>query len=802
MSHAAGSSLADALRDRYVLERELGRGGMATVYLARDLKHDRLVALKVLRPELATTLGPERFQREIKLAARLQHPHILSVHDSGAAAGQLWFTMPYVEGESLRTRLSREGQLPIEAALRITREAAEALQYAHEHGVIHRDIKPENLLLTTDGNTFVADFGIARALGGVGGEERLTETGLSLGTPHYMSPEQASAERALDARTDTYSLGCVLYEMLAGEPPFTGPTAQAILAKRFSDPVPSLRRVRPSVPEAVDLALQRALALVPADRFTTSAEFGRALQPSVTTPADASAALRVGVRRPTWVPVVIAACVVAAVLGAGLLLARRGSSASNGIDKARATGLRSLAVLPFTSPDRDSANAYFGSGMAEELTTAFARVPGLRVASRGSASRFQDAGTTDAEIARQLGVQTILEGTVRRSGERIRVTARLVNPKDGTVLWADQYDRRLAQVFDVQDDMAQAIVTALRPTFVDTAQLAAARAVRGTGDLGAYDLYLKGRYYWARRGASGLRAAIGFFERALARDSTFARAWAGLSMAQVVLPLFTNLPPDSLLALASQNAERALRLDSTLADAHLALAYALKGQWRWDDSERQFRQALARAPDDATIHHWYGVLLYVIGRTDEAVAQLRLAKQLDPLAVQIATDLYYALYLARRYDEAFTEAMRVWAMDTTKADGSLQIGMIQLARGRPDSALLAFEAARRLGIGFDMRAFLSATYRRLGRTRQADSLYGAVLDQYRADRSLAYAAAIAAAAAGDLERAMTAVAQTIDRRSLFVTEISLPCDPLFDPLKQDPRFAKMLAGVGMKVCLP
>jgi serine/threonine-protein kinase len=794
------AQLAEALRDRYVLEGELGRGGMAAVYLAHDLKHDRPIALKVLRPELAATLGPDRFRREIHLAARLQHPHILTVLDSGEAAGQLWFTMPYVEGESLRGCLIREGQLPIDAALRITREAAQALQYAHEHGVIHRDIKPENLLLTTDGNTLVADFGIARALGG--GEERLTETGLSLGTPRYMSPEQASAERALDARTDIYSLGCVLYEMLAGEPPFTGPTAQAILAKRFSEPAPSVRRVRPSVPETVDLALQRALALVPADRFTTSAEFTRALQPSVTTPADASAALRVGVRRPTWVPVVIATCVVAAVLGGGLLLTRRGSSASNGIDKAGAAGLRSLAVLPFTSPDRDSANAYFGSGMAEELTTAFARVPGLRVASRGSASRFQDAGTTDAEIARQLGVQTILEGTVRRSGERIRVAARLVNPKDGTVLWADQYDRRLAEVFDVQDDMAQAIVTALRPTFVDTAQLAAARAVRGTEDLQAYDAYLDGRYYWARRGATGLRTAIGYFERALARDSNFARAWAGLSMAQVVLPLFTDLPPDSLLALASQNAERALRLDPTLADAHLALAYSLKGQWRWDDSERQFREALARAPDDATVHHWYGVLLYVIGRIDEAVAQLRLAKQLDPLAVQIGTDLYYALYLARRYDEAFTEAMRVWAMDTTKADGSLQIGMIQLARGRPDRALLAFEAARRLGIGFDMRAFLSTTYRRLGRTRQADSLYGAVLDQYRADRSLAYAAAIAATGAGDLDRAMTAVAQTIDRRSLFVTEISLPCDPLFDPLKQDPRFAKMLASVGMKVCPP
>src|SRR5205823_319801 len=269
----------------------------------------------------------------------------------------------------------------------------------------------------------------------------------------------------------------------------------------------------------------------------------------------------------------------------------------------------SLAVLPFTSPDRDSANAYFGAGMAEELTTAFARVPGLRVASRGSASRFQDAGTTDAEIASQLGVRSILEGTVRRSGDRIRVTARLVDPKDGTVLWADRYDRRLVEIFDLQDEMAHAIVTALGPTLGDTAQLAAARAVRGTNDLGAYDLYLKGRYYWGRRGETGLRMAVGYFERALARDSSFARAWAGLSMAQVVLPYFTSLPADSLLALASQNAERALRLDSTLADAHLARAYALKTQWRWEESEHEFKLALTLAPDDATIHHWYGVLL-------------------------------------------------------------------------------------------------------------------------------------------------------------------------------------------------
>jgi len=269
----------DALADRYTFERGLGRGGMATVYLAQDLRHDRPVALKILLPELAAVLGPERFQREIRFAARLQHPHILTVLDSGEAAGQLWFTMPYVEGESLRDRLRRERQLPVDDALRITIEAARALDYAHHHGIIHRDIKPENLLLTEDGSTLVADFGIARALGG---DHSLTQTGLAIGTPAYMSPEQASGDKTVDARTDLYSLSAVLYEMLAGEAPWTGPTPQAIIARRFTEPVPSVRNMRPTVPEGVDQAIRKALSPVAADRFAGAGQFVQALQPSST----------------------------------------------------------------------------------------------------------------------------------------------------------------------------------------------------------------------------------------------------------------------------------------------------------------------------------------------------------------------------------------------------------------------------------------------------------------------------------------------------------------------------------------
>jgi serine/threonine-protein kinase len=293
--------LLTALSSTYRIERELGRGGMATVYLARDLKHDRSVAVKVLRPELAAILGGERFLHEIRLTAQLQHPHILSLLDSGEAGGFLYYVMPYVEGESLRSRLSREHQLPIEDAVRIAHEAADALDYAHRHGIIHRDIKPENILLTEE-HALVADFGIARAAGqrGSGADDRLTDTGFSLGTPAYMSPEQAAGERSLDGRTDIYSLGVVLYEMLAGESPHTGPTAQAIMARRLSELAPSVTRLRPAVPDSIDAALRRALAPVPADRFARAIDFCRALtlpSAAVTLPTQPADATRVATSR-------------------------------------------------------------------------------------------------------------------------------------------------------------------------------------------------------------------------------------------------------------------------------------------------------------------------------------------------------------------------------------------------------------------------------------------------------------------------------------------------------------------------
>nr|MBA3895498.1 protein kinase [Gemmatimonadales bacterium] len=521
-------ALRDALSPRYRLDRELGRGGMATVYLAQDLRHDRPVALKVLHPELAATMGPDRFQREIRLAARLQHPHILTVHDSGeiTTPGRppvLWFTMPYVEGESLRDRLRRERQLPVEDALRIGREAAQALQYAHEHGVIHRDIKPENLLLTKDGNTLVADFGIARALGGEG-DSRLTETGLSVGTPAYMSPEQAAGDRGLDARTDVYSLGAVLYELLAGEPPYTGATSQALIVKRLTEPAPSVRTVRGSVPEAVDAAIRKALAPVAADRFSTVAQFSQSLQAAAPVATGVAAAVppagaapATGTTRvPRRIPLAALTLVLGLLIGLGVLFAWRRSS-GHGDD---AAGSRFLAVLPFENVG-DASDEYFADGISDAVRGKLSGVPGLQVIAGRSSAEYKKTDKSLAQIARDLGVSYLVVAKIRWAKgtdgtSRVQVSPELVHvPPSGapTVKWQQSFDAAMTDVFRVQADVAGRVVQELGIALADSARRELAD--RPTRNLDAYDLYLRAEgaaLGQGRNDPASLREAIALYQ--------------------------------------------------------------------------------------------------------------------------------------------------------------------------------------------------------------------------------------------------------------------------------------------------
>ncbi len=504
--------LSAALAGRYCIERELGQGGMATVYLAEDLKHGRKVAVKVLRPELAAVLGAERFVQEIKTTAALQHPHILPLFDSGQADGFLYYVMPYVEGETLRDKLNRETQLGIDEAVRITTEVADALDYAHRHGVIHRDIKPENILLH-DGRPMVADFGIALAVSAAAGA-RMTETGLSLGTPHYMSPEQATAEKDLTNRSDIYSLGSVLYEMLTGNPPHVGATAQQIIMKIVTEEAAPVTKLRRNVLPNVAVAVGKALEKLPADRFETAKAFADAL----TNPAFALPGARRGARQGGYSgwrryagAIIGALALVAVVTTIVAVRSRRevvASDTSTPVEKA------SVAVLPFVALSSGADDRYFADGLTEEILNSLAALPGLLVTARTSSFYFKGKDVPIDEIAARLGVAHVVEGSVRRAGDKVRITAQLVRGEDGFHLWSETYDRPLNDVFEIQTDIAEKVAGALS-IYLDDKQREAI-AASGTRNVEAFKAFLRGR----APGVS-LWDANEEFERAMALDPKY-----------------------------------------------------------------------------------------------------------------------------------------------------------------------------------------------------------------------------------------------------------------------------------------
>jgi TolB-like protein len=540
--------LRAALADRYAINREIGRGGMATVYVAQDLKHRRPVAIKLLRPELAAALGPDRFLREIEIAAGLNHPHILPLYDSGDAGGLLYYVMPFVDGENLRGRLEREKHIPLDDALRITREVADALHYAHGQGLVHRDVKPENVLFVT-GHAVLSDFGIARAVTAAAGE-RLTQTGVGVGTPSYMSPEQAFGEAELGPSSDVYSLGCVLYEMLASRPPFTGASAQAILAQSVSSQPPPLAE---GAPDWIAQVVRRALAKEPRDRFATAAELSLALH----TPAPAQSG----------------------------------------------SGVKSIAVLPFVNMSADPENEYFTDGIAEEIINALTKVQALRVAARTSAFAFKGKNQDVRKVGEQLSVSTVLEGSVRKAGNRLRVMAQLISVADGYHLWSERYDRELEDVFAIQDEIADNIVRALRVVLSDAEKRAIEQAPAATAKVEAYDYYLRGRQFFHQFRGAGMQFARRMFDRAIEVDPNYALAYAGVADSCSFLYMCWDRSTANLDG-AESASRKALELAPELAEAHASRGLALSLRREAAAARHAFETAIALDPKLFWAHYF------------------------------------------------------------------------------------------------------------------------------------------------------------------------------------------------------
>jgi len=732
-------ALSTALGDRYTIDRVLGRGGMATVYVAEDRRHNRQVAIKVLRPDVAAAIGAERFLREITIAARLTHPHVLPLIDSGQAGGSLYYVMPYVRGETLRQRLVREPRLPVKDALAIARELGAGLDYAHREGFVHRDVKPENVLLA-DGHAVLADFGIARAICQAGGEH-VTEVGLAIGTPEYMSPEQAAGDRELDGRCDVYALACVVYEMLAGQPPFSGESARAIVAKHLSEPPRPLRARRPDAPAAVERALARALAKAPEDRFASVADFTAALEETGAVPS---------------------------------LVGRT----------------RSIAVLPFVNASADPENEYLSDGISDELINALTKVEGLRIASRTSAFALKGKPQDIRAIGALLGVSAVLAGTVRKSGPRLRITAQLAAADDGRTLWSERYDRALDDVFTIQDEIARTIVSTLRTTFL--ADIADPTPQRYTHNLEAYSLYLKGRYCWNKRSQEGVLESISFFKQAIDHDPDYALAYSGLSDAYALQVDYRSVPVTEGYRLAREYALKALALDESLPEAHTSLAWVLHVyDWDWPGAMRQYTRALELNPGFATAHHWYSFVLLVNGQAEQAMTEALTALELDPSSLSVRRGVGWLSYYTRRYDQALYHLRRAVAMNPTSEDTYRILGLVLTQQGAYAEAEHAFREAITLSPDLSYAtAGVAYVLALSGRRREAEAIVAELEARARERYVTPVAFCIAHLGLKNLDQVFHWLDRAYEDRRGWLTYMKV--DPIFDAVRDEPRYTAFL----------
>ncbi|MCZ6916013.1 MAG: protein kinase [Gemmatimonadetes bacterium] len=734
---------------QYKVEREIGQGGMAYVYLAHDIKHDRQVAIKVLRPDVGEGIGKDRFLREIKLAAGLTHPHILPVHDSGEADGRLYFVMPFVEGASLGTRLMREQRVPLDEALEITRAVASALDYAHRAGVIHRDIKPDNILVH-EGTAVVADFGIGKALN-TPGDDAITQTGALLGTPSYMSPEQILGSTDIDGRSDLFSLGCVLYEMLAGERLFVGPNLQALIALRLSQRDQETSLPPNDFPPEVQLALEKVLATKPGDRYGTGAAFVEAL----TKPSAVSVPQAFTPSEPIAPP-----------------------------------AAKSIAVLPFANMSPDPENEYFSDGITEEIINALAQMPDLHVASRTSSFAFKNKMQDMAEIGARLRVANVLEGSVRKAGSKLRITAQLINAADGYHLWSERYDREMDDVFAIQEEIAAKIASELKVKF------AASKSDRPvqppTDNLEAYQLYLKGRYLWNQRDKAGLRQATEYYLRAIERDPNYAPAYAGLADTYLLMAAYHFMDGSEAHEKAKEAVERALALDEGMAEAHASRAQLLRDEMRWEEEEREYQRAIELNPNYPTAHQWYGTMLVAQGRFEEAIREIRKAEKLDPLSHAISVTVAVVLFMARKYNRALRQLHTALELEPDFASTHAWFGIVYAQLGRHDEAVRSSQRAAELNPDNpNVLAGLAQSYAVTGQRDKALELIGDVKQ-----RGGAAWIASSYTALGETDLAFEWLDKMVDQPDAWQLMYYLNVYPFFDPLRSDPRYPELAKRLG------
>ena len=786
----AESELAgEVLAGRYELREVIGRGAAAVVYRALDRKHDRAVAVKVLRAELTESLTADRFVREIGIAAKLTHPHILPLYDSGAANGQFYYVTPFIQGESLRHRLERERQLPPCDAVVLARALASALACAHAHDIVHRDLKPENVLLIS-GQPLLADFGIAQVLSVPEGQQRFTVTGLVVGTPHYMSPEQAAGGGTVDARSDIYSLGCMLYEMLVGVAPFGGDSVQAIISGRFTADAPDVREQRGELPRALAELVASMLERDPANRVQTAAELAQllgAVEAECTT-LSASAYHRIAgrtmagarrrLRRARGVAIAGAAVMV---LASAAWLARD----TPWVGRLLHVGLRvkTLAVLPLINLSGDVQQDYFADGLTAALITDLSELPGVKVISRTSVMQYKLMKKPMREIARELHADALLEGTMMREGERVRISATLVRASDEQSLWTKSFDGQAGQLFELQRAVGVDVAREIGARFSPRAR-AAGPPVKPESQ----QAYLKGVYY---AGQSRFEEAIASFMRAVEMDPSNAPAYAAMARAYYFRAFFGEVAPQEAFSQMRRAAAAALAQDSSLGEAHGLMALVnTHFDYDWPAAEKQFAQALALSPSNAQVHHDYAHFLLAMGRGAESVAESRRAVELDPANPMLTACLGWHSLFAARFDESLQHAAEAQRMMPSFWARVVQ-GWAQAGQGQRLQSVQSMRDAMALepSLGFTQAALAYALGRN-GEIKEARSLLAGLLAQSRSGYISAYDIALVYTGIGDNDHAFEWLGKALAERSIFV--VHLAWDARLQPLRGDHRFRELL----------
>lgn len=778
------SQLQETLGAAYVLERELGGGGMSRVFLAEETRLGRKVVVKVLSPELAAGVSTERFQREIRVAASLQQANIVPLLFAGETEGLPFYTMPFVEGLSLRARLERSGPLSVADAVSLLRDVARALAYAHDHGVVHRDIKPENVLLSGDA-AVVTDFGIAKALSAsrtATTATTLTRDGTGIGTPAYMAPEQAMGDPGVDHRADIYAFGCMAYELVTGQTPFPDRPLHRIVAAHLSETPRPVTGLRSDTPAPLAELIRRCLEKDPDRRPQSARELLPALEAIATATYDGAAPRRrfVGLAG-------------SAALGAGAMIviaAILRLTRPSGEDSGAGA---SLAVLPFVAVE-DTALEYRAEGLTDEIQAAIRKMSGITLVSRAGVNRFHRRRDVDArEAGRVLGARFVMQGTFRAVGARVKVSARLSRTSDNADLWQDTFEPQAQDAFAAEDEIRNRITEALRLHFPGGPGAGAvAAAGRGTRDSAAYDLYERGQFLLKRRGP-GVRLAVQHFEKAIGRDSTYARAYAALSAALELLPNFVDTSFAAVSERATTAARRALALDPTLAEAHTSLALAAMHGFRWAEADSEFRRALAADVGNPSAHQHYARYLVYTGRLAESVAQLHRAKALDPTSAVISAWLAHNLLLAGRRREAFAESDRALELDSMNVPVVHFAARVNLAAGNFAKArvLLGREPPIPPWMGASAMLYgLMGDRQTVLRLRQEIER-----GSWRSFRESGLA--MAALGVGDTARALDALERATDAHEFWPSAPILIDPVVLDQLRGSTRFAALLRRIGL-----